>query len=167
LAPLCDEYRQRIAGCTDEVEREICTIVLAHVERYLPQLLPRGRNDDRVRTTNQLEGHWSEAKRACRQTQGRRKLTRTFQALPGELMLIPNLRKPEYINIVLDGSLEHLAEKFAEANSDGSSYTAWRQTNTSLNLGRLPRRILREEDFVEHLIDVYDTQCHAHNKQTA
>jgi len=167
LASLCDQYRQRIEGCPDEIEREICTIVLSHVERYLPQLLPRGRDGDRVRTTNQLEGHWSEAKRACRQTQGRPKLTRTFQALPGELMLIPNLRKPQYINIALDGSLDHLADKFSEANSDGSSYTAWRQTNTSLNLGRLPNRILREEDFVDHLFDVYHTQCHAHNKRAA
>jgi len=165
LDALCEEYRQRIEGCSDEVEREICGIVLSHVEKYLPQLLPPSGCSDGVRTTNQLEGHWSEAKRACRHTQGRRKLTRTFHALPGELMLIPNLRNSEYVNIVLGGSLDDLATKFAESNSDGSSYAPWRQTNTSLNLGRIPSRILRKEDFVDHLINIYDVQCNAQHKE--
>jgi len=166
LDPLCQEYRQRIEDGADDVERNICTIILTHIERYLPQLLPRDGNHDRCRTTNQLEGHWSDTKRACRHAQGRRKLTRTFHALPPELMLIPNLRKPEYISIVLDGNLDHLAEKFAEAH-DGRSYTAWRRTNVSLNLGRIPTRILRDQDFVDHLLEVCAAQCQANNKEAA
>ena len=94
-------------------------------------------------------------------------MTRSFNALPAELMLIPNLRNPEYINIVLDGSLDSLAAKFAEANLHGSSYATWRKTNTSLNVGRIPSRILRKEDFVDQLIDIYYKQCHAHNTQAA
>ena len=120
-----------------------------------------------MRTTNQLEGHWGEAKRACRQTQGRRKLTRTFDALPAELMLIPNLRNSQYVDIVLGGSLDHLAAKFAEANSNDSSYASWRRTNTSLNLGRIPRRILRQPDFIEHVTEVYDDQCRAEHRKVA
>ncbi len=94
LDALCDDYRHRIEFCSNEVERDVCRIILLHVEKYLPQLLPPpGQGHDNVRTTNQLEGHWGESKRACRQTQGRKKLTRSFNALPAELMLIPNLRK--------------------------------------------------------------------------
>ncbi|MFO7904737.1 MAG: hypothetical protein R6U98_18880, partial [Pirellulaceae bacterium] len=47
LDPLCQEYRQRIEACVDDVERDICTIILTHIERYLPHLLPRGGNHDR------------------------------------------------------------------------------------------------------------------------
>jgi hypothetical protein len=168
LDVLCDDYRQRIECSSDEVERSVCRIILLHVEKYLPQLLPpTGQDHDNVRTTNQLEGHWGEAKRACRQTQGRRKLTRSFDALPAELMLIPNLRNSKYIDIVLGGSLDHLATKFAEANSNGSSYATWRQTNTSLNLGRIPSRILRQPDFVEHVTEVYTDQCRAKHRKAA
>ncbi|MFO7905458.1 MAG: hypothetical protein ACQESR_15655, partial [Planctomycetota bacterium] len=81
-------------------------------------------------------------------------------------MLIPNLRKPEYINIVLDGHLDHLAEKFAEAH-DGRSDTAWRRTNPSLNLGRIPSRILRDQDFVDNLLEVRAVQCQANHKEAA
>jgi hypothetical protein len=167
LASLCDEHRQRIEACSDKVERDVCSVVLSHVEKYLPQLLPRNRSSDGTRTTNQLEGFWGEGKRGLRHTQGCRKLTRSFNALPAELMLIPNLRNPEYINIVLDGSLDSLAAKFAEANVHSSSYVTWRKKNTSLNLGRIPSRILRKEDFVDQLTRIYDKQCHAHNKEAA
>jgi hypothetical protein len=168
LDVLCDDYRRRIESSSDEIERDVCTTILTHVQKYLPQLLPpTGSGSDGVRTTNQLEGHWSQSKRACRQTQGRRKLTRTFDALPAELMLIPNLQNSEYINVVFDGNLDNLATKFAEADSNGSSYAAWRQTNTSLNLARIPKRILRQERFVDRLIEIYDRQCHAKKKQAA
>jgi hypothetical protein len=169
LTAFRDETRQRVVDCSDELERQACTIVLTHVEKYLPYLLPAnasGRSDG-VRTTNELEGYWSESKRCCRHTQGRRNLTRSFEALPAELMLIPNLRNAEYVQIVLDGSLDHLAEKFAEAQSQSSSYTTWRTTNRSLNLGRLPARVLRQACFVEHLIDLYDGQCQAKHRESA
>ena len=96
LDALCHDYRQRIDCCSNDVERSVCNTILSHIDKYLPQLLPPAEQEhDNVRTTNQLEGHWGEAKRACRQTQGRRKLTRSFDALPAELMLIPNLRNSE------------------------------------------------------------------------
>ncbi len=168
LDALCDDYRQRIESSSDKGERDVCRIILLHVEKYLPQLLPpTGLGSDNVRTTNQLEGYWSGSKRDCRHTQGRRKLTRSFDALPAELMLTPNLRNPEYIEIVLGGSLDHLAKKFAEANLNGSSYASWRQANTSLNLGRIPKRILRQPDFVEQVIEVYDDQCRAESSKVA
>jgi hypothetical protein len=168
LGILCDDYRERIESCSDQIEQDVCRNILLHVEKYLPQLLPSvGQERDNVRTTNQLERHWSESKRACRHTQGRRKLTRSFDALPAELMLIPNLRNSEYIDVVLGGSLDHLATKFAEADSNTSSYASWRQTNTSLNLGRIPKRILRQPDFVEHVIEIYDDQCLAKDREAA
>ena len=161
---LGEEHRQRIDGSSDQLERDICETVLTHIEKYSGQLLPTDGSHDPVRTTNQLEGHWSAAKRACRQTQGRGKLTRTFNALPAELMLIPNLGNSEYVATVLDDGLEHLARKFAEANIDGASYATWRQSNTSLNLARIPSRILRQPHFVDNVIEIYTDQCRKKSK---
>lgn len=161
------EYRERIASSSDDLERGIYTIILTHIDKYSSQLAPPAGSRDTVRTTNQLESHWGESKRTCRQTQGRRKLTRTFNSLPSELMLIPNLRNPQYLKIVLDGNLDQLPTKFANTNMKGSSYASWRQTATSLNLGRLPSRILRQSDFVESVIEIYDDQCNTKNRQAA
>jgi len=168
LGAFCQEYRQRIEDGSDDVERRVCEIILTHVEKYLPQLLPPpGSTSDGVRTTNQLESHWSTCKRTCRQTQGRKKLTRSFDALPPELMLLPNLQNQQYVDVVLDGSLDNLASKFAEAHSAGSSYRSWRLTNTSLNIGRIPRRLLRQEDFVDRLTETYDIQCRDKHSEVA
>lgn len=168
LKLLCDDYRQRIESCTSDVQRKVCRILLSHVEKHLPRLLPAtGVGRDNARTTNQLESCWAESKRACRHTQGRRKLTRTFDALPAELMLTANLRNPQYIEVVLGGSLDHLASKFAEANSDGASYASWRRANPSLNVGRIGRRILRQNDFLDRVTDLFHDQCRAKNTKAA
>ena len=160
LDQLCHEYRQRLADSGDDRERKICTIILSHVEKYLPQLVPpAGQNPDGFRTTNPLEGSWCGSKRACRQTQGRRKLTRSFNALPSELMLVANLGNPDYVDVVLDGSLDNLPAKFAAAARSGGSYASWRTKNSSLNVGRLPRRLLRQDNLLEVLRDVYVSQC--------
>jgi hypothetical protein len=163
LAALREELRERSRG-GDEIDREVCTIVLTHVDKYWPQLLPTSGGGHR--TTNDLESHWGMAKRGCRHTQGGRKLTRTFEALPAELMLVPNLENPHYVEIVF-GSLDQLAEKFSEAPSTGIRYSAWRRDNGSLNLGRLPRRTLRRENFLEDLMKTYDAQCKAKASRVA
>jgi hypothetical protein len=164
LDALADEYRQRIEECSDELERDVCQTILTHIEKYSAQLVSTAGSEDRVRTTNDIEGHWSASKRSCRKTQGRRKLTRTFNALPAELMLIPNLRNSEYLTAVLDGCLDNLSAKFADANTEHSSYASWRQSNTSLNIGRIPARILRQPDFVEQVIEIYDGKCREKNE---
>jgi hypothetical protein len=164
LDALAAEYRQRIESSPDGPERDVCHTILTHIDKYSPQLVSSLGAENRTRTTNHIEGHWSASKRACRQTQGRRKLTRTFHALPSELMLIPNLLKEQYLTTVLDGSLDNLPAKFAEADTSPHAYAAWRRSNTSLNLGRLPARILRQSDFVENLIDLYDEKCRQRNE---
>jgi len=161
---LGEEHRQRIDGNSNPLERGISETVLTHIEKYSEQLLPTDGSHDPVRTTNRLESHWSASKRACRQTQGRGKLTRTFNALPAELMLIPNLGNPTYVATVLDDSLEHLAQKFADADVGGTSYATWRKTNTSLNLGRISSRILRQPDFIDNVIEIYTDQCQKKSK---
>jgi hypothetical protein len=167
LNALTQEYRQRIDESSNQLECQVLNTILVHLDNYSSQLAPPHGCQDPVRTTNRLERHWSQSKRTSRQTQGRRKLTRTFQALPPELMLIPNLRNPDYVSAVLGGDPDQLAAKFAETAQQPVSYASWRKTNTSLNLGRIPNRILRQSNFVEQVIEIYDTQCRDKNTQAA
>jgi hypothetical protein len=55
-----------------------------------------------------LESGWGGLKRGRRRTHGRAKLTRDFQSLPEEYLLIPNLENETYLQVVLGGSLAHV-----------------------------------------------------------
>ena len=89
------------------------------------------------RTTNPLESHWSKAKRCCRKRHGRKKLTRDFQCLPPEVMLVPNLQSPEYAERVL-GDLSELPAKLAQAAQSAPPWTGWRKNLKPINTGRFP-----------------------------
>jgi hypothetical protein len=162
LCELRNEFEKEKDNCADPKEEHYYEIAITHLDKYMPYLLPSSQNkasDDRlVRTTNALETHWSKGKRIRRQSHGRRKLTRDFQALPEEFMLVPNLQNPRYVALVL-GSLEQLAKKLAEAGKNTSPFSHWRKRRHPLSIGRLPVRLLKEENFVDDLIQVYDAQC--------
>ena len=91
-----------------------------------------------------------------RQTHGRKKLTRDFQALPAEFMRIPNLRNQRYIELVM-GNLDNLADKLAEAGQTAGPYSHWYKKQQPLNIGRLSKRLLRDENFMEDLISISTT----------
>jgi len=159
-----DELRKQfevesICNCSNPNELKLYDIVQVHLKKYEPYLFPvktNGTEEDRiVRTTNGLESHWSEGKRARRQTHGRSKLTRDFHALPSEYMLIPNLNNPCYIEIVL-GSLKQLPEKMAEAGRTSGPYSDWCKRQKPVHIGRLPVRLLRRENFIDDLIKIYN-----------
>lgn len=158
-----DEVRKQldenIRSCSDSNELKLYDIVEVHLKKYGPYLFPAKTNgaveNNKVRTTNGIEFHWSEGKRTRRQTHGRTKLTRDFNALPSEYMLIPNLNNPRYVEIVL-GSLEQLPEKLAEAGKTSGPYSDWYKRQKPMHIGRLPAYLLRKENFIDNLIDIYN-----------
>jgi len=77
-------------------------------------------------------------KRSCRRTHGRGKLTHDFQALPEEYVLLANLEHPGYVDLVLDGSLDNLAGRFAEASGTAGSFSEWRHVHHPRLIGHLP-----------------------------
>ena len=91
-----------------------------------------------------------------RQTHGRRKLTRDFQVLPAKFMLIPNLTNQRYVELVL-GNLDNLASKLAEAGQTTGPYSHWYKKQRPVNIGRLSKHLLREENFIEDLISISTT----------
>lgn len=154
-----EECRQQSDEETDEASRERHRIVWEHLDRYWGQLFASPDDPCRERTTNGLEAWWGTSKRRCRQRHGRKKLTREFRSLPAEFMLISNLVNPEYVEVVLDGELNKLAEKLAEAGRTAGPWTTWRSAQQPLNEGRLPNRLIRKDNFLDELTAVYDAHC--------
>jgi hypothetical protein len=159
LDELKKQFDESKRDCSNPKELKLYDIVKVHLEKYEPYLFPVKTNGTEkyqiVRTTNGLESHWSEGKRTRRQTHGRSKLTRDFHALPPEYMLIPNLNNPRYIEIVL-GSLDQLPEKMAEAGKTSGPYMEWYKRQKPMHIGRLPTRLLRRENFIDDLINIFN-----------
>ena len=80
--------------------------------------------------------------------------------MPQEYMFIPNLENPRYTELVL-GSLDQLPQKLAEAGRTAGPVSHWQKQQQPLNLGRLPKRLLRKDNFIDHLLGTYDDQCQA------
>jgi hypothetical protein len=144
-------------------DRPLAQIVLTHLDKYWSHLVPDqppGDGEHWERTTNKLESQWGGLKGGRRQTHGRGKLTRDFQALPEEYLLVPNLANDTYVELVLGGHLEALASKLAAASREAGSSDACRRGRRPRLIGQLPRRLLRQDGFLEELIDT----CHHHGQ---
>ena len=163
LEQLRQELRQQTEDDNDP-DGPLAKIVLKHLDKYWGHLIPDqplAAGECWQRTTNQLESDWGDLKRGRRCTHGRGKLTRDFQTLPEEYLLILNLENETYLQVVLGGSLESLPAKLAEASREAGSFDAWRRQRRPRLLGELPRRLLREEDFIDHLLEVCVHYCHS------
>jgi hypothetical protein len=169
LEQLRQELQQQTADGNDP-DRPLAEIVLVHLDKYWGHILPDqppATGERWQRTTNQLEGNWGGLKRGRRRTHGRSKLTRDFQSLPEEYLLIPNLENETYLQVVLGGTLESLPAKLAEASRHAGSFDAWRHQRRPRLLGELPRRLLRADDFVDHLLDACLDYCQSAAQRAA
>jgi hypothetical protein len=164
LAALRSELRQQSED-PDHADRPLAQLVLRHLDKYWLHLVPGQVPDEGEhweRTTNQLESQWGGLKRGRRLTHGRGKLTRDFQALPAEYLLVPNLENPTYLELVLGGSLENLPSKLAAASRKLGSFDAWRRLQRPRPIGQIPRPQLREAGFLDNVVHA----CHHHCQTT-
>jgi len=157
LEQLRQDLRPVAASSASPEEQKLRTILLTHLDKYWAYLglaLPPQESaaNPTPRTTNALETHWTKSKRTCRQIHGRSKLTRDFQALPAEFMLLPNLRNPRYQQLVLGGDWAQLPNKFAQVPVPAGSFKQWRNQKRPEHCGRLPRSLIREDHFMDNLI---------------
>ncbi len=163
LEALREEFRSQADNCTEPSDARQYEIIVKHLDRYWSMLFS---TTSRERTTNGLESHWGKVKRCCRKRHGRKKLTRDFQCLPPEIMLIPNLRNPQYVERVL-GDLSELPAKLALVGRSAPPWTQWRNRQKPRTIGRLPQCLLRQEDLIDRLAAIYETQCQREEAQTA
>ncbi len=158
------QYRQKGASLTNPSKAKLYRTVVTHLDKYWQRLLPPPAHPDSVRTTNELEGTWRTSKRKRRQTHGRKNLTRDFEALPEEYMLLANLHNPRYVELVL-GSIDNLPQKLAQAAQKAPPFSHWRANRKTLAVGRLPKKLLRKENFLEELFEVCNRQDQSLNPQ--
>ncbi len=153
-----------------DADSPLATTIVEHLDKYWSHLVPEqptGLGVDSARTTNALESHWSGLKRVRRRAHGRGKLTRDFHSLPEEYVLVPNLENPVYLDVVLDGNLDNLAAKFSEAARTAGSFSTWRRDQHYRLPGQLPRRLLRQDGFIDHLLAACAEHCNDTHRKTA
>lgn len=155
LAALRDEFKQLQQEVLDKESQRSYEVVVTHLDRYWNYLFPSPGTHGTERTTNGIECYWGASKRHCRQRHGRKKLTRDFQSLPADFLLLGNLHNPVYVQIVL-GDLSLLPMKLAQAGRTAGPWTHWRSLHHPLKIGHLSRRVIRSTNFIDNLVGVYD-----------
>ena len=107
--------------------REAIDLIMHHIEQYQESLwgheirvsTETGEEVRLVeRTNNLLENFFGTMKHGERRRSGRKILTQDFERLPPEAALACNLKQPDYVQ-VLCGSLDRLAEAFAQLDAQG------------------------------------------------
>jgi hypothetical protein len=154
LQRLCQTWREQKEQSVPR-DKQLYEIVLRHVERYEGKLFYQGAeklNEERDRTTNELERSWRKVKRRCRRHHGNAELKKQMQVLPAEALLIGNLEVPAYVAEVL-GSLGELPQRLAEIGS-GTSFRSWKARQQPRSVGQLPRCVLRRRNFLADLLEV-------------
>lgn len=157
-----EETRTQAQSHPDPEIRNFHQIILDHLERYQYSLFRKSHcpQAPQERTTNGLESHWRERKRNRRTVHGRSKLSQDFQALPHEYMLLSNLEIPEYLDTILQHN-ETLPRALARAAKQAAPFNTWLKKTRPQHPGRLPRKLLRQEGFINQLIFTFREQCHS------
>ncbi len=165
-------YREEVAlkaqAAEPSFERRGYQIILEHLDRYAGCLFREEptQNPSPFRTTSEIEQHWRGTKRRRRKTHGRSKLTADFRALPEEYMLIPNLENPHYTQLLL-GDDEALPLALAHAAHLAGPFSHWLEKNHPTNVGRLPRRAIRQQNPIGKLVQAYGEFCHTQMDEKA
>jgi len=157
ISDLKGQLNTQMQSIDDEKEKKLYEIASKHIEKYEPYLINESNINDNTekitRTTNKLEQAWGSAKRTKRQITGKKKLTREFNALPKEYMLVQNLKNPDYVDLVL-GDIEKLPQKLADVGSHAKSFSSWLKKQDIKNLGRISKNTLRKDKFIEDLVEI-------------
>jgi hypothetical protein len=154
----------------NDPDHSFAQIVLNHLEKYWPRLLPDqlpGQPQPWHRTTNALEKDWRSLKRPRRQAHGRSSLTLDFVSLPQEYLFVLNLQNPTYLQLLLGGSLETLPAKLAEASRETGPVYKWREVRDPQLLGRPPHSCLHDDRFIENLVAACETHCQHRDRAAA
>jgi hypothetical protein len=115
-----DQLRKRHKQERDEHKQADQATVLKYLQKYEHELvghiveLSGGKEFVVCRTNNPVEHRFSSTKRGMRRKAGTKKLTRQVQAMRPEALLVCNLEDPEYVNLILGGSLANLPSAIAE-----------------------------------------------------
>jgi hypothetical protein len=150
LERLKEELRRENGSEASPTQRIAIKIVLSHMEKYWDGLfghfLPLPDTDRHLiiqRTNNIAERFFRSVKRFGRRTTGKRRLNREVDAFSDQMLLVFNLKTPEYVEMIC-GSLDRLHEAFADLARRGKLPRRSRSRSARLILDR---KKLRHPDF--------------------
>jgi hypothetical protein len=103
------------------------------------------------RTNNLSERRFGSTKQGLRRKLGTKSLARCVQAMRPEELLVDNLNDPDYLQIVCGGSLENLANSFAENWQAGQRIRTQRRAKTSNHPIPTRKKCLREDGFLSRI----------------
>jgi len=152
--------------------RQAIDLVLAHLDRHgeslfghvipLPDSVGGGVRMV-ARTNNEAETYFRNMKHQERRRSGRKILTQDFERLHPAAALVPNLLKPDYLDI-LCGSLENLPAAFAQLDAERRkavqsgqpskppAAASLRPTVESASLPAADRRIIRSDSMNQRIL---------------
>ena len=151
---LCRERNSQMSA----TKRKGIDIIVQHLDKYWDGLfghrLELGDPNQRYlmvqRTNNISERFFRGVKRFIRRITGKKKLNREVNALGDRALLIFNLKTPAYVKLIC-GSLDNLAQAFAELSQKGECPKRQRKTSTRF----LDRKSRRSRDFPDRVGAVF------------
>jgi hypothetical protein len=153
-----DGLNNRLTAESDSDRIDDLTIVLNYLQKYQSKLMGHvidleGHSQPFIvqRTNNLSEHRFGRTKQGLRRKLGTKNLARYVQAMRPEEFLVENLKDPDYLQIVCDGSLENLASSFAESWQAGQVIRSNRRKKTINHPVPLKKKCLREEGFLSKL----------------
>ncbi len=152
------QLKQRQASEIDPDRAADLAIVLHYMQKYHRKLVGHvivleGRAQPFVvqRTNNLSEHGFARKKRELRRKLGTKNLARYVQAMRPEEFLADNLRDPDYVRIVLGGSLDNLPSSFAQNWQRGQGIRSSRRAESTNRPIPAKRKSLREDGFLSKL----------------
>jgi len=149
---------------------EDATIIAKQLDKYWDRLLgrvitPRGAHKPVVvkRTNAPSEHKFARHKRHWRRQSGNKKLRKRLQACDPAELLLDNLYNDTYLEIVYGGSLDHMAQRFAEHWPDVDEKDPHKQANANVDDPASARRlhvrkqILRSPGFLRMMASALST----------
>ena len=129
-------------------------ILLKHLDKYGPRLkfaaTEPSLGKEIPRTTNAIEQLFRYLKRLRRRVHGRGNLRRDLLHLPAELPLVLNLTNPIYLQHTI-GTLQALPNAFSQHTEQAKKRIKDRKVDYATTQIRLPKRVLRQDDFLDEL----------------
>jgi hypothetical protein len=168
-----DRLQKRHDRETDNHKRADQATVLKYLQKYQNQLVGHvielsGRSKPFVvsRTNNPAEHRFKSTKQGLRRKLGAKKLTRQVQAMRPEVLLVPNLADPQYLNLVLDGNLANLPSKMAEHWQIAQSIRKQRLGPTTDHPIPITKKQIRQPQLLENIKQTVTTILKTINQNT-
>lgn len=151
------ELREIVDSGEDTARCRPAATILRYLDSYWSKLVghyftiqtPQGERTIKVaRTNNVAEMLFGEQKRHLRRRMGTANLKRAVAAARPERLLVSNLDRELYVNLLLDGSVENLVSHFPSCDEEAKKIRQRRGNQRADKAIALTARDIRDEDFL-------------------